>query len=213
MNDFANCVSRENVQKIENYLLELKLKTGVEVAIVTVSDLRGLYIELYAVELFKEWGIGNKKTDEGLLILVSLKEKKVRVEVGYGCESYITDSLVGSILDDKIVELIINDKFSDAVVLLFYEFSSIITKHYGVQLNGQIYNSNNNANEQKLSKIQLIILSIIFVFLVIVTKGKIIIWILLILSNSGGNHFGGSRSSRGFGGFGGGHSGGGGAAR
>ena len=77
---------------MEEYLKSLEQRTTAEVAVVTVPDMDGYAgPEEYANDLFTAWKIGKKGQDNGVLILLAMKEKKVRIEVGYGLEGAITD--------------------------------------------------------------------------------------------------------------------------
>lgn len=97
VNDFENILN--NDKELEDKLVQLEKDTSVEIAIVTVPDFAGTTIEDYGVKLFENWKIGKKDKDNGLLILVSSKEKQSRFEVGYGLEGTLPDSLTGRIQD------------------------------------------------------------------------------------------------------------------
>ena len=86
VNDFAGVMQNSNREQLENMLRQFRDKTGIEIVVVTVRDMGGLDENTYAVELFKEWGIGSKERNDGLLILVAEQERRLRIEVGYGLE-------------------------------------------------------------------------------------------------------------------------------
>ena len=88
-----------DTSELENKLSSFEEKTGIEIAVVTVEDFDGFSIERYANDLFTDWGIGKKEKDNGVLILVSVKQRKARIEVGYGLEEFLPDAFVGNILD------------------------------------------------------------------------------------------------------------------
>jgi len=98
VSDFAGIVDPASVDSIEALALELKEKTGAELAVVTVQDLGGESIDPVAVELFERWGIGGKGKDDGVLILLALAERRVKIEVGYGLEGILPDGRCGSII-------------------------------------------------------------------------------------------------------------------
>ena len=81
----------------------------------TVENLQGITIEEYAVELFEKWGIGKKDEDNGLLILVAVEEREVRIEVGYGLEGVITDLEAGNIINDIMVPNFKNGEFGKGI--------------------------------------------------------------------------------------------------
>ena len=76
--------------------------TGNALVVVSVSSLDGKTVEKYAFDLFKEWGIGDAKTDRGLLLLVAPNERKVRIEVGCGLESVITNDEAAEVIREDI---------------------------------------------------------------------------------------------------------------
>ncbi|HEY2924497.1 MAG TPA: TPM domain-containing protein [Candidatus Eisenbacteria bacterium] len=98
VSDFAGVVDPASRDSIEALARELREKTEAELAVVTLTDLGGEEIEPAAVDLFEAWGIGKKGKDEGVLILLASKERRVRIEVGYGLEGILPDGLCGSII-------------------------------------------------------------------------------------------------------------------
>jgi len=88
--------------RVEQLLTEVDRKSGVEIAVVTLPTLGGRSVEEVAVELFHAWGIGKKGKDEGLLLLVAPKERKLRIEVGYGLEGTIPDGMAGEIIRETV---------------------------------------------------------------------------------------------------------------
>ncbi len=103
VSDFANILDSSTKQKLETDLQNLNNIKTVEIAVVTVPDLGDENIESYAVKLFEEWGIGKKSVDNGILLLVAPKEREVRIEVGYGVESVVTDLLSNQIIQKVII--------------------------------------------------------------------------------------------------------------
>jgi uncharacterized protein len=99
VNDFAKVLTTEEKTNLENTLTNFHQQTSNEIAVVIIPTLgRDETIESYAVKLFEEWGIGSKDKDTGLLLLVAMEERKMRIEVGYGLEPYITDAQAASII-------------------------------------------------------------------------------------------------------------------
>ncbi len=92
VNDYADILTDEQETILESKLTSLSTTNGSEVAVVTIQSLQGDTIENYAVSLFAEWGIGKEGSDTGLLLLVSLEDREMRIEVGYGLEGTITDA-------------------------------------------------------------------------------------------------------------------------
>ncbi|OHA16615.1 MAG: hypothetical protein A3C79_01680 [Candidatus Taylorbacteria bacterium RIFCSPHIGHO2_02_FULL_45_28] len=91
VNDFAGILSLQERQDIETKLLNLKKETRVEISAVIIQSLGDETIESYATKLFAEWGVGDRAKDRGLLILVAIDDRQMRLEVGYGLEGPVTD--------------------------------------------------------------------------------------------------------------------------
>lgn len=102
VNDFANLYSPNFKDNLETRLSNFAKDTGTEIAVATVKSLEGEDVETYAVKLFEKWKIGKKGTDNGLLLLIAKDDRKIRIEVGYGLEQYITDGRAGEIIRNEI---------------------------------------------------------------------------------------------------------------
>ncbi len=100
VSDFAQVLTDTEEASLEGLLADLEKQTGAQTAVVTVPDMGGDYIEHYAVKLFEEWGIGGSERDNGLLLLLAVQEREVRIEVGYGLEGILTDSRSADIIRD-----------------------------------------------------------------------------------------------------------------
>jgi len=103
VNDYANLLSTQEESEMEAKISQNVKKGGWEIAVVTVKSLDGKSVETYANELFNEWGIGKKGKDDGVLLLLSLEPRKIRIEVGYGAEENLSDGKAGRIIRDAIV--------------------------------------------------------------------------------------------------------------
>ena len=77
-------------------------KTGNEIAILTIDSLEGEILENYSLRVARSWGIGKKDKDNGVLILIAMQERKIRIEVGYGLERTLTNNIAGSIIDNHM---------------------------------------------------------------------------------------------------------------
>ena len=101
--DLANVIDAGTESELDRRLDQLEQTTSHEVAVVTVPSLGGAPVEDYAVRLFKEWGIGQAKQDNGVLVLVAPNEREMRIEVGYGLEGILPDGLAGEIVRDNFI--------------------------------------------------------------------------------------------------------------
>ena len=116
VNDYAGIISDNGTSQLEAQLAQLEKDTSAEVAVVTIQSLQGEPLEDYANKLFEKWGIGKKGKDNGVLLLVSVDDRKMRIEVGYGIEPIITDSRAGRIRDDDIIPLFKGDDYEGGIV-------------------------------------------------------------------------------------------------
>jgi uncharacterized protein len=89
--------------RIESKREELETRTSTQLVVVTLSSLQGYDIADYGYRLGRAWGIGEKKLNNGALLIVAPKERKVRVEVGYGLEGTLTDAISRLIIDNAIL--------------------------------------------------------------------------------------------------------------
>ena len=101
--DQANILTPQNRAELTTKLEALEAKTSRQLVVVTVPSLQGLEIEEYGYQLGRAWGIGERKRDTGVLLLVAPNERRVRIEVGYGLEGVLTDALSNAILQARVL--------------------------------------------------------------------------------------------------------------
>jgi uncharacterized protein len=134
--DLAGAIQPDTKARLEALCTELDQKTGAEMAIVTVHSLEGQSIENYAVDLYKQLGIGSKRDNRGVLLLLSPDERKYRIEVGYGLEPVINDARAGD-TGRAMVPLLRNGDFSSAIEVAAWQLAKYIADDRGVILSGQ----------------------------------------------------------------------------
>src|SRR6266478_4105099 len=91
VNDFTHVLAPPAAAQIEAYCGNVERATGAQFALVLINTLEDEPIEDVANRLYREWGIGKKGKDEGILIMLAVKDRKSRAEVGYGVEPIISD--------------------------------------------------------------------------------------------------------------------------
>ncbi len=101
--DEANILSPAVEAELTTKLENLEKTTGRQLVVATVPDLQGYEIEDYGYQLGRTWGIGQKGTNTGALLIVAPTERKVRIEVGYGLEPILTDALSSVIIQTTIL--------------------------------------------------------------------------------------------------------------
>ena len=201
----------DDVEKtLNDMLVELEEKTDVEFAVISIESLLDRSIEEYANNLFNTLGIGKKGKDNGLLLLFSRSDEKVRLEIGRGLEGFLNDSKCGRILDDYFVPYRDADEYTKATEMTVNAVLNVIAEEYGISIDGLESNLTVEDSEDDLPLWVWIIIAIIVIVIIAVAIGG--------SGSSGGGYY--SSSSGGFSGggfsggsFGGGFSGGGGASR
>src|SRR5213082_2125308 len=133
--DLAGVIGTEKKASLEALCTELEQKTGAQVAIVTVRSLDGQSVEYYAVDLFRQLGIGSKKDNRGVLLLVAPNERKYRIEVGYGLEPVINDARAGD-AGRAMVPFLRQSDYGKAAEVAAWQLARHIADDAGVTLSG-----------------------------------------------------------------------------
>ncbi|RZS72759.1 TPM domain-containing protein [Pseudobacter ginsenosidimutans] len=102
VNDHVHALSKAERQKLEKKLVDFDNRTSTQIAVVLIPSLNGRNLEETANKLFNNWGIGQKYENNGLLILAAIKDRKIRIEVGYGLESVVTNEEAARIIKEDI---------------------------------------------------------------------------------------------------------------
>jgi uncharacterized protein len=206
VNDFANVISASDRQRLTAITQELLRKTEVPVVVVTMPDIGGAEYNDYATRLFETWGIGKKGEDKGVLIFVTVKERKMRIETGYGVEGILPDGLVGEIRDQYMTPFLRQNKFGEGLLNGTMAVAQVIAKDAGVELTGQVPLKAAPKKRRRSGFSIFPLLFIIFVFMALSRRrgGSWLFFLPLLLGGGGGRGYGGGGLGGSFGGFGGG---------
>lgn len=101
--DEAHLLSVSQVAELTQLSEQVQQASTRQFVVVTIPDLQGYDIQDYGYQLGRAWGIGQKGANNGILLLVAPKERRVRIEVGYGLEPIMTDGLSSQIINEKII--------------------------------------------------------------------------------------------------------------
>ncbi len=213
--DQTQTLKKEDIQKINRMGLELQQKTKAQIAVLIIPTLDGEDVTDYSNKVFRTWGIGQKDKNNGILFLIALQDKQMRIEVGYGLEGAINDAKAGQILDDYTIPHFKQGHIGKGVVNTYAVLVGEAAKEYGVTIDGsQTYERQEGIELTPFEMLLIgggILLLLILDFTVF--GGAITQSLLWILASGRGGGGSGRSSGGGFGGFGGGSSGGGGASR
>ena len=220
VNDFAGVLSGETKKYIVDNSAALCEKTKAQIVVVTVKSLEGKSVADYSLELFRSWGIGDKKLNNGLLVLLATEDREVKIQVGYGLEGRVNDSKAGRFLDQYGVPYFKNNDWDAGIKALYSALLREVYVEYNLdvpeQVESVIEELPNPQNDSRITAAVVIILVIGICIYVSFSKkhwsGR--------TDYYGGGFWGGyggfsGGSGGGFGGFsgGGGSTGGGGASR
>ncbi len=223
INDYAKILSSETIRTLEQLSRNVYQKTGVALVLATFPSLEGGTIDDITNKLYEKWGIGKKGSDEGVLVCLAMKERKIRIETGYGVEGYITDLLASQIRRNVTARYLSKNQWDQGLSLVMYSLTQLIAQEKRISFEGLLPEGQSAAQirrhqtKRRVNPLQGIFVFLIILFLLGTRTGRAMLpWILLALmsgsrrSNFGGGGFGGGFGDSG--GFGGGMSGGGGSS-
>lgn len=224
VNDYTNTLSYDTKSKLTALMSELEKKTTAQVAIVIIDTARPLDIETYAVRLFEKWGIGQKQKNNGVLLIIAVKDRAMRIEVGYGLEGAIPDALAKIVIEGYILPPFKKGDFNTGVIKGGVGIAKLVAKEYNIELSELDELPINVPLPEEPSPFKSFVnffFTLILIILFISLRMGFFWWMFLIPGSYRrrggywhGGGFGGNSGGfgGGFGGFGGGLSGGGGAS-
>ncbi len=211
--DQAKIISADTRNTIESKLVDLEAKSGIQLVVATVASLEGQEIEPYANELFRNWKLGQRDKNNGVLLLVAPNEHRVRIEVGYGLEGTLTDALSKVIITNAITPRFKTGDFSGGIARGVDDIITVLTNDAAEWQQRPALRLDSSQTNDPANWL-IIAAGIIVLGLMITWPGFrwfMLSLVLNILLSSGSSSSGGSSGGGGFSG-GGGSSGGGGAS-
>lgn len=212
VNDYTNTLKPEEVQALENKLVAYNDSTSNQIAVVIIKTIGNYSDEQVALGILRNWGVGNKDKNNGIVVLVVKDDKKIRIEVGYGLEGAVPDVTSKSIIDNDLTP---NFKEGNYYRGLDEATNSIMKASAGEY---KVSEANGSRKGIWFGIIFFILLIGFAIFASIKGRGHggggLMAGLLLGSMMGGGGHRGGwsGGGGGGFGGFGGGMGGGGGAS-
>jgi uncharacterized protein len=209
--DLAGIIDNGTEIKLNRYLQELETKTGAQMAILTVTSLDGQAIEDLSIGIAHDrWRLGQEGKDNGVLMVIALNDRKYRIEIGYGLEGLLPDSLVGSIGRQYLVPYFKKGEYSTGIYAAAVIVANEIAREAGVNITGlpavKKVRSSHKRNEPSgtLAKIFSLLFLVVMVILFIKNPRLFLAYFFLSAMGGRGGHWGGSSGGFGGGGFGGG---------
>lgn len=214
--DLAGIIDAADKQQLEQVLRDLEQKTTAQMVILTVSSLDNEDINTISLRTAEKWQLGQKGKDNGLLFTVAVQDRKYRFETGYGLESVLPDSLLGSLGRNTLVPSFKQGNYSRGIAAATGEIVQVIARNANVEIIGsqQLPQTAAGHEQQNGSLVVFFIMLLLFIIIVNARRknrrtpgtGPIILpggW------GSGGGFGGGGFGGGGFSGGGGGFGGGG----
>lgn len=134
VNDFAGVIPAEYRDKLAGLIEELEAKTSAEIMVVTVGSIAPYDEKDYARLVFDKWKPGKRGKDNGVLILLALKERRWRIETGYGVEAILPDGLCGDIGRNYMVPYFKSGKYGEGLYFGAARIADVIAKDAHVEL-------------------------------------------------------------------------------
>ena len=233
VNDFAEVLSAQTEQALEQHLVNFNDTTSTQIAIVTVNDMCGYDRAAFAYEIGESWGVGDAKFNNGVVIMVKPKVGRSKgqafIATGYGVEGVLPDAICKRIIENEMIPYFKKNDYDGGII----QAAKVVMDITGGEYSAENYNK----NKSKSGDFPIFPFFIILFFAIIMFAGTfkraksyahrndMSLWAALFLMGSMGSRhgghfnnftsgrggFGGGSGGGGFGGFGGGSFGGGGA--
>lgn len=223
VNDYTQTLTAAQIQHLEDKLVAIDDSTSTQIAVVIVKTTQGMDVADYAIDLGREWGVGGKEFNNGVVLLIAKDDRKLNISPGYGLEGALTDVEASHIIDDIIVPNFKGDDYYRGIELGTDAIVHAVKGEY------------NTARKKKSNDVPAFVVFIIIIVIVMLVAGggggkggqfmsrrgarglEPFILDALLRGGRGGSRGGGfggfgGGGGGGFGGFGGGSFGGGGAS-
>ncbi len=200
--DQAAIIDSQTERELEQMLSALQASDGTAITVLTIPSLEGENLEMFSLRVAEKWKPGDTDNDNGVLLLVALQEKKIRIETGYGLEHLLTDLICGRIIDYEIKPPFQAGNFSEGIKAGVIAIIQVVEGEY----------EGKTTSKKKGSPLTTLLFVIILIILLSTRGGRAILFAFLLTGGSGRSR--GGSGGGGFGGFsgGGGGFGGGGAS-
>jgi uncharacterized protein len=201
--DNAGVIEEGARSRLAGVLQELEQKTTVQMIILTVPSTEGIPIEQYSLQQAERWGLGRKDKDNGLLMVIAVKDRKYRFETGYGLEQILPDSMLGSIGRSYLVPAIKAGDYTKGVMNATSVIALTIADAQGIKLSGlpEVRQSGRRPHGSPIGAFIFFIIFVIILSSLSRSRSGGILQAILLGTLLGG---GGRGGSGGFGSFGGG---------
>lgn len=116
VNDYAAVLSQDQDRTLEAQLAQFEQETGHQIAVLTIPTLEGEDIEGFSIRVAENWKIGKKGFDNGVILVVAVKDRRLRLEVGYGVEGVLPDAIAKTITSQYIVPRFRSQDYAGGII-------------------------------------------------------------------------------------------------
>jgi uncharacterized protein len=210
VNDRAGIFSSTQTRELEQYLTALESESSVQMAILTIPSLKGEDLEGFSIRVADEWKLGQEGKDNGVLLLLAVEDRKVRLDVGYGLEGSLTDAKSGYIVREIMIPYFSKGDFAGGIMAASSAVAGVVTGGKDISVEA-LHKSTQGEQQSSRRSVPVNLLVILFILFFnsfgrMGRRGRGGLFQALFL----GSLLGSTRRSSGSGGFGGGSSFGGG---
>lgn len=157
INDYADMFSEETEKLLEAKMAEIEKTDSTQIVVLSVNSLEGYPIEEFSIKTAEKWKIGQKGKDNGVILLFSKNDRKIRIETGYGLEEKLTDLTAGRIIDNEITPRFKAGQFDEGLIRGVDSVIAVVKGTY-------IADSNMKSNS-KSSPLVLIVILLVVIFI------------------------------------------------
>ncbi len=130
VNDLAGLLSADQEARLEALLKSYEEESSNQLVLAAVPSLEGEAIETYAVRLFEKWKLGDQKRDNGVLLVLAMEDRRMRIEVGYGLEGRLTDAISSAILRETLTPEFRNRRYFEGIYTAFEQIIAATRGEY-----------------------------------------------------------------------------------
>lgn len=172
VNDYANIITLADAKQMQSKGEALYHSTTAQVVVVTVENMGGDVIENYSINLARQWGIGSEEQNNGVLLLLALEEREIRIEVGSGLEGALTDVKTGFIIDNYGMEYLRADNYSAGLTEIYNALVNEVYIEYGKQPDEDYTPVDELSNSEAAGEIGRVGLIIIIIILAMILSSR-----------------------------------------
>ncbi len=130
VNDLAGLIDPATQRQLEAALAQLEQSDSTQLAVLTIDSLQGDSLEDFSIRVVEQWQIGQKNVDNGVLLLISKNDRKIRIEVGYGLEGKLTDLVAGRIIRNVMVPQFKMGRFDQGIIAGVNAIAGVVRGEY-----------------------------------------------------------------------------------